>query len=166
MDVNELTLPELDELQRLRLDNARLRAEAAELRKRINANGWTARIAQRAADDAMLFIADLHRGLSVSRLAMDTRHGMSRRRWEYARALLAAARVANRWYRVTVFDAAAVQRAIDAAAKRAAEDGDVIVARLPPGRVRERRYHRATGALRGRTNRTQQGTDSGTGVPR
>lgn len=92
----------------------RLRRENTQLRNQMHENHTAVRIARRARKDALAIVADLHAGLLVSREAMEARRGISRRRWEWARAMLAAADCTNHFYRLTVQDPAEVDRRLSA----------------------------------------------------
>jgi len=78
-------------LQRLVLENAQLRKENRYLRK-LKVNAGTGRILNRAMADATAMLAWRFAGYSISRTkAHDL--GITERRWEWARALMMAARI-------------------------------------------------------------------------
>lgn len=138
---NSAPLIDYERLRRLELDVKRLRDENAALALQLRHAMTPGRIAQRARDDAMLLVGDYLAGLLVSRLAMETRHGLGRRRWEWARALLRYARCTDQWYRLQILDPRELERRLDAAVERIVNAGDAGLAalkeRLPRGRRRE-----------------------------
>ena len=130
---------EYEELRRLKLENLRLQAENAEMALRVRYALRGGRIALQARDDALRLFSDLQMGQDVSRLDMARRHGMTRRRWEWARAALMAARLTDGFYRIhDGLDARTVERALDALVDRVQRDGlHVLKMRLPNCRQRE-----------------------------
>lgn len=133
-------IADTQELRRLQVELERLRAENTELRKRLRYNANHVRIAQRAKADAMLFVADILADKDVSRAAMEARHDMSRRRWEYARAALKAAGMTDSYYRLKSRNAKAILHNLNELVERIEEAGrlDEIVRNLPRCRSRER----------------------------
>lgn len=134
-----LSAAEYEELRRLKLENLRLKAENAELAARTRYALRGGRIALQARDDALRLFSDLQMGQDVSRLDMARRHGMTRRRWEWARAALMAARLTDGYYRIHEgLDARTVERALDALVDRVQLDGlHALKMRLPNCRQRE-----------------------------
>jgi len=92
--MSDLLLQRVEQkLQRLAMDNAQLRAENRRLRK-LAVNRGRGRIVVRALDDATAMLAWRFAGYSISRRSC-AELGLPERRWEWARALLWAARVHN-----------------------------------------------------------------------
>jgi hypothetical protein len=112
----------------------RLRNENTQLRKALLLNGRAARIAERAYRDATLFIGDIMAGLPVSQYDMNERHGMTRRRWEWARALQKLASVANAYGLLTVFEPTQANRQLLRAREVATGDLGALKACLPRSR--------------------------------
>lgn len=103
----------------------RYQRENNALRKQLRENHRAARIARRAREDALALVVDLHAGLLVSREAMQERRGVSRRRWEWARAMLAMTECANRYYRLTIQDPAEIDRRLSEVAREIVLSGDL-----------------------------------------
>ena len=118
-------------LQRLAIDNAQLRAENRRLRK-LSVNRGHGRIVTRALDDAAAMLAWRFAGYSISRESC-RELGLSERRWEWARALLWAARIHD-GQDLTEDDFESAKRAIARKAAAIMESGD-----LAPLRMRRRR---------------------------
>lgn len=118
----------------------RLRRENTELRKRLRFDSQPSRIARRAREDALAIVTDLHTGLDVAMAAMEARRGMSRRRWEWARAILRMADCTNLRYQLKVMDPAEVERRLSQAVERIIEGQHLrdLEGHLPPSRRRER----------------------------
>jgi len=92
MAENAETLARVEQLvARLATENSHLRAENRRLRK-LTVNAGRGRILQRALDDATAMLAWRFAGYAISRDSC-RRLGISERRWEWARALLMAARI-------------------------------------------------------------------------
>lgn len=130
-------LVDYEELRRLQLEVARLRRENAAMALQVRHAMTPGRIAQRATDDAMLLVGDFFAGQLVSREEMYRRHGMSRRRWEWARALLRYARCTDRYYRFShINDPARIAEKLGRAVDRLLDAGslDELKRHLPPGR--------------------------------
>lgn len=102
------------ELERLRRENARLRAALA-------VNSRYARRIQRARD-AALQMALWHVGYLETSRAACTARGMAHRQWENGTALLRLGRAIDNHGRWRLHDLPGIQGAIDKAAERAAED--------------------------------------------
>lgn len=134
---------DVQEIERLQLDNKRLRNENQLLRDRLRYSTYHVFVAQQIKADALQMAQDVLAGLDVSREAMDARRNMSRRRWEKARAALRAANCADGYNRLMVLDVPTIQRRLGDLVERieaAGNWGEVIVY-LPRARRREyRRY--------------------------
>ncbi len=86
------TLSKIESLvQRLAIENSQLRAENRRLRK-MTVNRGRGRILNRALDDATAMVTWRFAGYSISRDSCG-KLGIGDRRWEWARALLMAARI-------------------------------------------------------------------------
>lgn len=118
----------------------RYHQENTALRKQLRESHKASRIARRAREDALALVADLHAGLLVSLEAMQERRGMSRRRWEWARAMLAMTDCTNRYYRLVIQDPAEIDRRLSEAAEEITLTLDLgdLERHLPPSRRRER----------------------------
>lgn len=117
------TLQRIEALvQRLALDNAQLRADNRRLRKLV-VNRDRGRILDRALDDATALLTWRFGGFAISR-KYARRLGLSERRWEWARALLMAARIHDGDDITEPDFAVAVQR-LAAAHDRIAAQGDI-----------------------------------------
>ena len=82
-------------LQRLAVNNAQLRADNRRLRSLV-VNRGRGRILARALDDATAMLAWRFAGFAITRDAC-LELGLPERRWEWARALLMAARIHDGW---------------------------------------------------------------------
>lgn len=78
-------------LQRLAVENAQLKAENRRLRK-LKVNAGSGRILSRALNDATALLAWRFAGYSIGRKKSRSL-GITERRWEWARALMMAARI-------------------------------------------------------------------------
>jgi len=109
-------------LQKLAVNNAQLRADNRRLRQLV-VNRGRGRILGRALDDATAMLAWRFAGYAVTRDAC-RELGLPERRWEWARALLMAARIHDGWdITEPHFDQAT--RKLAAAHDRIAESGDI-----------------------------------------
>lgn len=117
------TLERIEQLlQRLSVENAQLRADNRRLRQ-MTANRGRGRILDRALDDAAAMLAWRFAGYAISRDgARDL--GISERRWEWARALMMAARIHD-GADVTEANFAAATERLAAAHDRIAAQGDL-----------------------------------------
>ena len=110
-------------LQRLVLENAQLRKENRYLRK-LKVNAGTGRILNRAMADATAMLAWRFAGYSISRMkAHDL--GITERRWEWARALMLAARIHD-GHDITEPDFDAALQRLTAAHDRIEAQGDIV----------------------------------------
>ena len=124
-------------LMALEADLAASRQDAARLRKALRVNGRDAHIADRAYRDARLIVAALFNDEDVSTQTMRHEHGMSRRRWEWARALMRLADLTDSYYRLTVWNPLTVDNALKAARDKSIDDLSRLKRYLPRGRGRE-----------------------------
>lgn len=109
-------------LQRLAVNNAQLRADNRRLRQMV-VNRGRGRILSRALDDATAMLAWRFAGYAITRDACRDL-GLPERRWEWARALLMAARIHDGWdITEPAFDQAA--RKLAATHDRIEASGDV-----------------------------------------
>lgn len=109
-------------LQRLVMENAQLRKENRYLRK-LKVNAGKGRILNRAMADATAMLAWRFAGYSISRTkARDL--GITERRWEWARALMQAARIHD-GHDVTEPDFDAAMHRLAAAHDRIEAQGDI-----------------------------------------
>lgn len=91
---DSVTLQRIEAMvQRMAVDNAQLRADNRRLRKLV-VNRDRGRILDRALDDATALLTWRFAGYAISR-KYARQLGLSERRWEWARALLMAARIHN-----------------------------------------------------------------------
>ena len=144
--VNEITangyrapdLVDYERMRRLEREVGDLRRQNAALALALRYAQMPGRIAGRARDDAMLLVADYTAGMLIGRAAMEERHGMGRRRWEWCRALLKLARCTDQFYRLQTLDPRLIERRLDNAVDRVIDEGlHVLKNRLPPGRRNE-----------------------------
>ena len=126
-------------LRELEAEKRKLSMANQRLRKSIRVNGEAARIADRALEDALALANDICAGLPVSVLEAEDRHEMSRRRWEWARAMMRLAGITNDYYLLTVFDPAAIASALLEARDVATDDPSQLRHYLPRSRRRELR---------------------------
>lgn len=123
MSENTTTLQNMERLlQRLAVNNAQLRADNRRLRQMV-VNRGRGRILNRALDDATAMLAWRFAGYAITRDAC-RELGLPERRWEWARALLMAARIHDGWDIIEPqFDQAA--RKLAATHDRIEASGDV-----------------------------------------
>lgn len=119
-------------LQRLVLENAQLKKENRELRK-LKVNVGQGRILNRAMADATALLAWRFAGYSISRKKARGL-GLTEHRWEWARALLMAARIHD--------GADVTEPDFDAALKRLTATHDRIQAQGDIEALRQRRRRR------------------------
>ena len=154
MSENTTTLQNMERLlQRLAVNNAQLRAENRRLRQ-LTVNRGRGRILSRALDDATAMLAWRFAGYAVTRDAC-RELGLPERRWEWARALLMAARIHD-GSDITepAFDVAT--RKLASTHDRIAESGDIGALIM---RRRKREPMKATGQATNRaTQRARQAT--------
>ena len=136
---DNLTLARAEQLlARLATENSHLRAENRRLRK-MKVNTGPGRILNRAFDDATAMLAWRFAGYSISRDACE-KLGIGDRRWEWARALLIAARIHD-GADITEPDFDAALRRLAAAHDRITAQGNIDALIL---RRRKREPSRAT----------------------
>ena len=114
-----------------------LRDENTLMRKQLQQNGWAVRISDQAYRDSLLLAAEILADMDASRQTMQDAHGLSRRRWEWARALMRLAGIADTYNRLTEFDGATVETKLRKARDRAADNLTQLKRFLPRGRYRE-----------------------------
>ena len=136
-------------LQKLAVNNAQLRADNRRLRQMV-VNRGRGRILSRALDDATAMLAWRFAGFAITRDAC-RELGLPERRWEWARALLMAARIHDGW------DITEPQ--FDLAAKKLAATHDRIEASGDIGALIMRRRKRET--MKATKQPTQRGTPQG-----
>jgi len=116
------------QIRYLELENTKLRAEAAQLRKKIGENSRHARRVNRAYQDALLMAmwkaAGIHGSRDYAKL-----QGMSQNRWQNAIALLRMARVVTRHRFWAVKDLAIVEQRLTTAKEKALNDADLFFLR-------------------------------------
>jgi len=132
------------QLARLAMENRLIATENRRLRRlAVNRRG-PGRTLHRAMEDAKAMLLWRYAGLSVSRRAC-VEYGMSERRWEWARALLLAARVwdglANDVAQVHADDIQRAMAAVEYKADQIAANGDMGLLIM-----RRRRYREASEA--------------------
>ena len=140
-------------LQRLAVNNSQLRADNRRLRQMV-VNRGRGRILARALDDATAMLAWRFAGYAITRDAC-RELGLPERRWEWARALLMAARIHDGWD--------ITEPAFDVATRRLAATHDRIEAQGDIGalilRRRKREPMKATaGTPKRETPRARQAT--------
>lgn len=109
-------------LARLGMENAQLRADNRRLRK-LKRNAGSGRILSRALADATAMLAWRFAGYSISRVKC-AELGITERRWEWARALLMAARIHD-GHDITQPDFDAALRSLTTAHDRIEATGDI-----------------------------------------
>ncbi len=133
-------------LARLSMENALLRAQNRKLR-RLTVNRGEGKVLSAAREDAKALLVWRFAGYAVTRRACRDL-GMSERRWEWARAMLLAARVWDMFENDVHgdyeddFDAAVA--AVERAAERMAAQGNIDALKM-----RRRRYQASFGASNG-----------------
>ena len=136
-----LSKVELDEhlkaVARLEAELHASRLENYRLRQALQMSAETTRIADQAYRDARLFVAALHADEDVSRPAMQHNHGMTRRRWEWARALMRLAEITDSYYRLKVWNVLTAEKALLAARDSATENPKALRRYLPRVRRNE-----------------------------
>jgi predicted glycosyl hydrolase (DUF1957 family) len=105
-----------------------LRDENTRLRNRLHQNGWALRISDQAYRDAMLLAAEIMADMDASMDTMREVHGVTRRRWEWARALMRLAGIADTYNRLTEFDGATVERKLRKAQRQSGQRLDRVEA--------------------------------------
>ena len=154
MTENTNTLQNMERLlQKLAVNNAQLRADNRRLRQLV-VNRGRGRILARALDDATAMLAWRFAGYAITRDACGEL-GLPERRWEWARALLMAARIHDGWdLTEPLFDVAV--RRLAATHDRIEADGDIGALII---RRRKREPMRATKqATQRETPRARQAT--------
>jgi len=116
------------QLRYLELENTKLRAEAAQLRKKIGENSRHTRRVNRAYDDALLMAMWRAGGIIPSRNYTKLQ-GMSQNRFQNAIALLRMARVVTRHRFWAVKDLAIVEQRLETARQKALNDADLFFLR-------------------------------------
>lgn len=118
------------QLRYLELENAKLRAEAAQLRKKLGENSRHAKRINRAYEDALLFAMWRVSGIMPSR-DYAKEQGISQNRYMNAMALLKMARVVIRHHTWEIKDLAVIEQRLNGARQRALEDRAVFLMRHP-----------------------------------
>lgn len=113
----------------LELENTKLRAEAAQLRKRLGENTRHVKRINRAYDDALLMAMWKAAGIAVSR-DYTKQQGISQNRYQNAYALLKLARVIVRHRHWDVKELTVIERRLEAARKKAIEEPELFFMRL------------------------------------
>lgn len=113
----------------LKLELAKTRAEAAQLRKKVGENSRHARRIQKAYDDALLLAMWRVSGIIPSR-SYTKQQGMSQNRFQNATALLKMGRVIVRHRHWAIKDLAIIEQRLVAARQRALDDPELFFLRL------------------------------------
>lgn len=117
------------QLRYLELENTKLRAEAAQLRKKLGENSRHAKRIDRAYNDALLMAMWRAGGIIPSR-DYTKLQGMSQNRFQNACALLKMARVIVRHRHWAVRDLAIIEQRLASARQKALEDPNLFFLRL------------------------------------
>ena len=112
----------------LELELAKVKAEAAQLRKKLGENGRHPKRVQNAKEDAILLATIKIAGVHPSRRLAVTL-GMSESRWNNAVALLKLARVITRSYHWEVSDLPTIERQLTTAEEKAKRDVNLFFLR-------------------------------------
>jgi len=114
----------------LELENAKLRAEATQLRKKLGENARHARRIQKAYEDALLLAMWRVSGITPSR-SYTKEQGISQNRFQNATTLLKMARVIVRHRQWAIKDLAIIEQRLATVRQKALNDPELFFLRHP-----------------------------------
>lgn len=121
---------EQQHIKYLELENAKLRAEAVQLRKKLGENARHTRRINKAYEDALLLAIWRVSGITPSR-SYTKEQGISQNRFQNATALLKMARVIVRHRQWVIKDLVAIEQRLETARQRALDDPELFFLRHP-----------------------------------